>query len=285
MKIALCISGQPRLLRECYDGIYNNIIKDNDVDIFAHIWWSNEYQNKVFQLHYDKKFPQEDLGELFLQMYKPKDYIIEGQKQFNLDYCKSHNSVWNETDTHNKIFTPSVLFGLSSQYYSVSQADLIRQKYKGYDWVVRLRTDSVVEHNLANVLAGLDNNKFYFQSSMNGGHKYGGEPPGVFCDWFYTSGPEMMKNFTSVVYNEMPTYFGNGMIHVRDYMKMLMFHIQANAEGANFDITPHGCDSSTHQNVKKYYEGFDTEKLEVKNKEIWPYFMDKIDFKLGKNND
>lgn len=283
MKLAVCISGQPRLLRECYPYIKKNILDGNDVDIFAHIWWSNDYQSKPFQLHYNKKFPNEDLGALFLEMYKPKEYIIEEQKEFDISYCKTYDSVWNETNIHNKIFTPTLLFALSSQYYSVAQADKLRQKYDEYDWVLRLRTDSVVESPIRDVLSQLNNNTFYFQSSMNGGHKYGGEPPGVYCDWFYTSGPDNMKKFTDCVYEQMPLFFTNGMIHVRDYMRMLTSHFGIPNGAVNFNITPHGCDNNTHQNVKKFYEGFDEQNLEIKNTEIWPYFYDKINFKIGEN--
>ena len=38
MKIALCISGQPRMWEEGYKYHYKNIIKDNDVTVFLHSW-------------------------------------------------------------------------------------------------------------------------------------------------------------------------------------------------------------------------------------------------------
>ena len=40
MKIALCISGQPRSFEKGYEYHYKNIIENNDVDVFIHTWKS-----------------------------------------------------------------------------------------------------------------------------------------------------------------------------------------------------------------------------------------------------
>ena len=50
MKIALCLSGQPRYLDEGFYYLYENILKKYSVDVFIHTWWDNEMKNKKMDL-------------------------------------------------------------------------------------------------------------------------------------------------------------------------------------------------------------------------------------------
>ena len=44
MKVALCLSGQPRLIPECAPYILENMCKGYDVDIFFHFWFDEKLQ-------------------------------------------------------------------------------------------------------------------------------------------------------------------------------------------------------------------------------------------------
>ena len=41
MKIALCLSGQPRFLEEGYSQLYNHLLSRYSIDCFVHTWWSS----------------------------------------------------------------------------------------------------------------------------------------------------------------------------------------------------------------------------------------------------
>ena len=42
MKLALCLSGQPRDVDIIYPILKQSILDDNDVDVFVHTWWDPE---------------------------------------------------------------------------------------------------------------------------------------------------------------------------------------------------------------------------------------------------
>ena len=49
MKVAVCMSGQPRLLEECYGYITKNIIEPNNADVFMHGWYDEESLSKPYK--------------------------------------------------------------------------------------------------------------------------------------------------------------------------------------------------------------------------------------------
>jgi len=87
MKIALCLYGvvgsskgkshlgsSIEVLSIGHKKYYENILKDNDVDIFIHSW-------------------SKDIESEILKLYKPTSYIIEDQEQFDIpDYIKGNNA-------------------------------------------------------------------------------------------------------------------------------------------------------------------------------------------------
>jgi uncharacterized membrane protein YoaT (DUF817 family) len=78
MKIAICFSGQPRFIEECYSGIKSNIIDANskhDIDIFVHTWFSPEITGKVLYHNLFSSFSgdakiTEDSIEKISELYK-----------------------------------------------------------------------------------------------------------------------------------------------------------------------------------------------------------------------
>ena len=50
MKLALCFSGQPRYLKECYPAIYKNLLEKYSPDVFVHTWWDESMPNKNMDL-------------------------------------------------------------------------------------------------------------------------------------------------------------------------------------------------------------------------------------------
>ena len=94
MKIALCFSGNIRFLQECYPDIKKYLIDNNEVDIYAHLWWDSSYKGKIFRFHSADRFEDRDLDLEFIELYKPKDYIIEIQRKFMDVYVGSNMEIY-----------------------------------------------------------------------------------------------------------------------------------------------------------------------------------------------
>tara|TARA_Y100000034_G_C6852947_1_gene387171 strand:- start:81 stop:986 length:906 start_codon:yes stop_codon:yes gene_type:complete len=293
MKIALCLSGQPRNLDECYPYIQKALLENNDVDVFAHIWWDDDYEGKTYMWHSSAKFPNEDLSKKFLAMYKPVAYKIEKQKQFDLSFCEQHNYNWidkSNPQKHLDIFTPGALFCVTSQSYSILQADLLRQQYnETYDVVIRARTDLLFR---ATPKVGGDRfiehlhhipDYVLWQSSMGGGPAYCGEHPNNPCDWFCAASPESMTKLTHAWYHSIPAHYSKGVIHITEYVKKFtsdagleyglvdfFCHVIRNEDGTPLEL----------RQPQKYWDDFDSNTGEIKSrKEEWPYWAEDIDFK------
>ena len=53
MRIALCLSGQPRNVRAGWDNLNSTIIQENsNLDIFVHTWWDESYVGTTFENAY-----------------------------------------------------------------------------------------------------------------------------------------------------------------------------------------------------------------------------------------
>jgi hypothetical protein len=84
MKVAVCISGQPRYLKECMPFVKQNLL--NNVDVFFHCWWDES----LIGTFYDSSQPHqigsagsytEDVPEL-LKLFNPVKFEIEKPRVF-----------------------------------------------------------------------------------------------------------------------------------------------------------------------------------------------------------
>lgn len=126
MKIALCMSGQYRTLEQCYPSLQKFVMRDYDVDLFAHF------------------APTIELNEGFLRAHFA-DYRIEPDKIFEeynyLDRMPCH-----------KVSIQQNL----SQMDSIYQSNELRRQYEiehgfKYDWVFRVRPDALFLSSLENL--------------------------------------------------------------------------------------------------------------------------------------
>ena len=102
MKIAVCISGQPRSYTKGYEYLKKNVLDQYDTDIFIHTW-----KNKVYGI--------KDV----IDLYKPVDYIIDELSIFDKDAL---NSKYTNTPDPEK-FPPS---NMVYAYYSLFQSCLLK---------------------------------------------------------------------------------------------------------------------------------------------------------------
>ena len=91
MRIAVCISGQPRFLERGYNQIFDKIIsKYNNIDFFIHTWWSDDMYNDQLVKGYNKNKVDDfnnirkchyeiNTLELIMKYYKPVIILNEPQ--------------------------------------------------------------------------------------------------------------------------------------------------------------------------------------------------------------
>ena len=134
MKIALCLSGQPRYLEDGYMQIYENILSKYSVDTFIHTWWDYSYVNKKM-IGSDQSriyFWKEDTIKLIEKYYSPINFLHEPQINFQ-----------TYLDVNYELLTP---MNVHSMLYSIEKSNNLKMKYEKennfvYDCVIRTRFD------------------------------------------------------------------------------------------------------------------------------------------------
>lgn len=137
MKIALCLSGQPRYLDEGFYYLYENILKKYSVDVFIHTWWDNEMKNKKMDLpsslSYGRTyFWKEDTIDDIKSKYDPIAFTYEPQIEFE-----------TFDDVNYQLCRPS---HVHSMFYSIQKSNKLKLEYENinnikYDLVIRSRFD------------------------------------------------------------------------------------------------------------------------------------------------
>lgn len=166
MKIALCISGQPRSIEENFKNISSKLLGSN-VDVFVHTWFDEKnIDRKFYQINgyseFDKNIEQKtflrkDTKEIIQDLYKPKSMIIEKQKAFIPEELafRKNTPAGNEIDNpyRNKWFIrPQYML---SMFYSIMKSNSLKKEYELqnsfiYDCVIRCRFDLNITSNKIN---------------------------------------------------------------------------------------------------------------------------------------
>ncbi len=137
-KIALCLSGQPRCVKEGYEFVKRNILEGNDVTVFCHVWESTEIAD--------------------IEIYKPETFIIE-------------KSLTNDLSKYTRVPPPQPNWKVKdparstyNQLYGIMKCNELKTVYEGsndmkFDWVFRSRFDFAI--NVRIPFADLDNTKLH----------------------------------------------------------------------------------------------------------------------------
>ncbi len=130
MKIAVCLSGQPRTVRYTAKSIINYFLGDYEVDYFCHSWNYNtckynktDPSNKIIWLD-DEFLPIEQVYDDLL-IFNPKGIEVYNKKEL-----------------------PTIFGGWESLFYSIMRANNLKKQYEienkfRYDLVIRARFDTV----------------------------------------------------------------------------------------------------------------------------------------------
>lgn len=206
MKIALCVSGQPRNAIQTAYRINETIISGNDVDVFLHCWHDPENLNfgKRTPGHWDRS-SEFDIDKKLLEVYKPKSYFFEKPK-----YWENPNIKVTEENIRKcfdyglndpngvEYFEKYTVNRCHSQCYSKMMVNFLRDKYAvennvKYDFVVTLRYDvsPSVKLDFSNQQYNSD---ILYHQDLN-------QPLGMISDWFGMGSPKIMNAWGSLYFH------------------------------------------------------------------------------------
>jgi hypothetical protein len=200
MKIALCLHGlfnsSTDNTSNGYDGynhIKNHILSKGDVDVFVHSW-------------------QPEKEEEIINLYNPKDYKFEVQKDFS--------NLIQERGLNTLTSTPRPPQNVLSHFYSISEVfKLLYETEEKYDIVIKSRfdlgrinrdTSGPGKHNpypvqCINFTTNIEKNKIY----MANWNHFNMGPADM---WFYGD-YQLMKNFTELYKSLESQFYLNSDFH------------------------------------------------------------------------
>jgi hypothetical protein len=188
MKIALCLSGQARCVKQGYEFVKKNLLDGNDVTVFCHVWESPEVVD--------------------IELYKPEALMIE--KSLTNDLSKYTNVPppqpnWKVKDPARAAW---------NLMYSLKVANELKNVYEDenkmkFDWVIRSRYDFAL--NTPIPFAELDSTKLYVPNCrMTPARDFGN-------DQFAFSSSENMDKYADG-FNHIEKHYDNGTIMIGEEM-------------------------------------------------------------------
>lgn len=130
-KIAVCLAGQARAVEENFECIEKCILSPLSPDVFIHTWEAPEEESVAY--------PQDP--KRMQQLYNPRAYVESAPKDFpQHDFDAITDPAGDLLVWHFQ--------RINSMYYSIYQANSLRQRWgspTGYDWVIRLRSDVILD--------------------------------------------------------------------------------------------------------------------------------------------
>ncbi len=176
MKVALCISGQPRLVKTGFLTHQKFILDKYDTDVFIHTWY-DENKDKLNECGGEYEMNQTVIDDV-LNLYKPVKVIVENQRTDLTEI------------THNHAGPP--IFPQVSMFYSMMKSNDLKTEHEKennfkYDVVIRSRFDSglLKEIDLTiikpNTVVGID----AIDSEL-------------LCDWLFYGDSETMDKMVDV---------------------------------------------------------------------------------------
>jgi hypothetical protein len=140
MRIAFCLSGQPRFIEPSVRSLINNVLPYNDCDVFIHTWF-----DPTSDVTFDSAQPTQD-GNVGTQnkdtlqiLSELKPVSVKHEKQIDFtDYVSGLSG-----------FQTNRMFQMASMFYSASEAHkLAKHSSRTYDIIVRTRLDLIYQKPL-----------------------------------------------------------------------------------------------------------------------------------------
>lgn len=203
MKVALCFSGYPRFVSECFPYIKTNLINNlTNYDIYGYFQWNSDWKNK--QIHHECKntFIKNELEE-FKNYYSS----LNLKKLTTIDPINFDVSYYNKTSLEpdlniNTNQAKDILYRFKAQYQCISKC--ISSIVGDYDYIVRLRTDNIIQKPI------YENDLRVNYLTTQNGFCAGRDRP--HSDWFMVC-PFNQKLFFNDL-EKVEEYFKYGIIHM-----------------------------------------------------------------------
>lgn len=126
MKIAICISGQPRNFKQSYISLEKSILNQYNCDIYFHSWKTSNFESTNFGGgNYQYQLNENNYNEL-IELYQPKKYILEQPIVFDASGYKC--PIWRQP-----------LNNTLSMFYSMFKSFQLVEG--NYDYIIRTRFD------------------------------------------------------------------------------------------------------------------------------------------------
>ena len=126
MKIAICISGQARNFKQSYFSLKEYFLDKYNYNIYFHTWKVTNFESTNFGFGNTKYFLTNDDYNDLIQLYNPKDYIIEKPIIFDASGYKC--PIWRQPLNYTL-----------SMFYSIYKS--IQLVEGDYDYIIRTRFD------------------------------------------------------------------------------------------------------------------------------------------------
>lgn len=201
MRVAVCLSGQPRKALDTFPYIHEHIIKPNNADVFIHMHYDNA-EPYIEKLHMDNGICKldADIDTNVVRLYNPVRHLIEKPRNFqkptfqvpenrtrNIQKMNGHKN-WSPEDARKHCVRQ-----MTSMYYSIYKCNELKETYANendivYDYVIRLRFDFMPQEPL--ICSQLDPNFIYYVEM--------GQPDNLISDWMNIGSNAVMNVYSSL---------------------------------------------------------------------------------------
>lgn len=207
MKIAICFSGQPRFVKECFPNIEKYLLDQNkhhQIDFFSHTWFSKEICNKSLYPNEFSSFsggaiiPENSIDSI-ISLYSPKKNLVDDpisfkpNKEVYDDFLKFSITSSSNFGMPLEEFQFKKTDGLYSMMYSLMRSITSKKTYElenniKYDFVVKMRFDNILTEPI--FFDHFENSYFYSQEM--------GKPDYEISDWINFSNSMNMDLMGSI---------------------------------------------------------------------------------------
>ena len=141
MKLAICLSGQPRDIKNTLKNIKESWSTHQDIDFFFHGWKGEN--NVPFRQDAPSDVYTDDLFQYAIEILNPVNYQVEKQIIFEKQYQDSIH--WG---CYHPRFNTNPSQNIQSQFYSVNKSNQLKSSYEQsenfkYDAVLKCRFDYI----------------------------------------------------------------------------------------------------------------------------------------------
>ena len=207
MKVALCLSGQPRVVDVGFHKLSQSILQHNiDVDVFIHTWFDPENlsTNSVIPGREGHRLDPNAIDKL-IQYYNPKKIMVEKPKKWTRKYdfpdkVFTHAHTWAlEVPSGLEVAKDYICDTTSSMFYSIMMANLLKEQYIAengveYDLVIRNRIDYSPHVVLKLDEVSINDDDLIYQDLY--------QPDDMISDWFAMGSSNTINVFCGV-YNQI----------------------------------------------------------------------------------